>query len=81
MRTTAIGQARDAFLPRIRATSTDGMKRLDGFVRAIERHAAPIADVDAAIAHERRISKSLGGRTVFDDRKKKGGPEQLGLFR
>ena len=32
MRTTAIGQARDAFLPRIRATSTDGMKRLDGGV-------------------------------------------------
>lgn len=57
----------------------EGMKRLDGFVRAIEKRCEPVADVDAASAHERRISRSLGGRTVFDDRAKRG-PKQLGLF-
>jgi uncharacterized protein len=45
-----------------------GMSRLDRFVRAIEERRAPEADVGAAIAHERRISRALGGRTVFDDR-------------
>ena len=56
----------------------DGFRRLDGFVRAIERNAAPQADAAAVIAHERQISKSLGGRTVMDDRKRRSG--QLGLF-
>jgi hypothetical protein len=46
----------------------DGMKRLDTFTRAIEARRHPHADVDAAIAHERAISPSLGGRTVYDDR-------------
>ena len=45
----------------------DGMKRLDTFTRAIEQRRHPEADVDATIAHERAISPSLGGRTVFDD--------------
>jgi len=45
----------------------DGMKRLDAFTRAIEQRRHPEADVDATIAHERAISRSLGGRTVFDD--------------
>jgi hypothetical protein len=47
---------------------TDGMKRLDKFVRAIEHRYSPEADFDAAVAHERAISRSLGGRTVFDDK-------------
>src|SRR6185295_17987841 len=59
----------------------DGMKRLDRFTRAIEQGRSPVADVEGAIAHERAISRSLGGRTVFDDRKaakpKRG---QLDLF-
>jgi hypothetical protein len=46
----------------------DGMKRLDRFVRAIEARVEPEADFDAALAHERTISASIGGRTVFDDR-------------
>jgi hypothetical protein len=46
----------------------DGMTRLDAFVRAIERRRHPEADVAATVAHERRISRSLGGRTVLDDR-------------
>jgi hypothetical protein len=45
----------------------DGMKRLDRFVRAIEHRLAPETDFDAALAHERAISPSLGGRTVMDD--------------
>ena len=57
----------------------DGMKRLDKFVRAIEQNFAPEADFDAVMAHEHAISKSLDGRTVFDDRpsKRRG---QLNLF-
>jgi hypothetical protein len=43
----------------------DGMARLDRFVRAIEARYTPGADFDAAIAHERAISPSLGGRTAF----------------
>jgi hypothetical protein len=46
----------------------DGMKRLERFVRGIETRRAPDADFDATLAHERAISQSLGGRTVFDDR-------------
>ena len=55
-----------------------GMARLDAFARAIENRRAPEADVAATIAHERAISRSLGGRTVFDDRKPRKG--QLNLF-
>src|SRR6201999_2317491 len=43
-----------------------GMRRLEGFVRAVEQRAQPEADFDAAIRHERRISSGLGGRTVKD---------------
>src|SRR5687767_8286362 len=63
-----------------------GFARLDTFTRMIEERCAPDADVDAAIAHERAISPSLGGRTVFDDRalRERRGPRgarQLDLFR
>ena len=44
-----------------------GFKRLDTFTRAIEAQRGPEADVAATIAHERAISTSFGGRTVFDD--------------
>ena len=57
----------------------DGLKRLDRFVRALESRAATEVDFDAAIAHERRISPSLGGRTVFDDVKSQP-PAQGRLF-
>jgi hypothetical protein len=57
----------------------DGMRRLDGFVRAVEQQAAPRADFDAALAHERRISPSLGGRTVSGGRARKAS-RQLPLF-
>src|SRR4030095_11550585 len=41
-----------------------GLKRLDAFTQTIEQRLEPEADVHAAIAHERAISRSLGGRSV-----------------
>ena len=59
----------------------DGMKRLDRFVRAIEKRFSPEADFDAVMAHEQAISKSLDGRTVFEDAKpRRPGSGQLALF-
>jgi hypothetical protein len=59
----------------------EGMRRLDGFVRAVERRCEPEADFQAAVAHERRISPELGGRTVFDGgRPRKPDSRQLPLF-
>jgi uncharacterized protein len=61
-----------------------GFARLDALTRAIEEGRGPEADVAATIAHERAISKSLGGRTVFDDRadkrQAKRNKSQLELF-
>ena len=58
-----------------------GMKRLDEFVRKVENTREPTSDFDQTIAHERAISKSLGGRTVLDDaRTRKKTKRQLGLF-
>jgi hypothetical protein len=59
---------------------TDGMKRLEKFVRAIEQSYSPEADFDAVLAHEHAISKSLDARTVFDDRPSKPSRGQLLLF-
>ena len=56
----------------------DGMKRLDAFVRAVERRYAPEADFDAVMAHEHAISPSLDGRSVVDDAKRR--TAQLPLF-
>ncbi|HXG87011.1 MAG TPA: DUF763 domain-containing protein [Vicinamibacterales bacterium] len=53
----------------------DGLSRLDAFTRSIEKHHSPEADVAATIAHERRISGSIGGRTVFDDRPERAAPK------
>jgi uncharacterized protein len=67
-----------------------GFKRLEAFTGAIDAQRRPEADVAATIQHERAISKSLGGRTVFDDASsrtslRRKGPSrprrgQLGLF-
>ncbi len=61
----------------------EGFRRLDQLTRAIEETRQPLADFSAAIAHERNISDSLDGRTVFDDvrfLKKKPVGVQLSLF-
>lgn len=59
----------------------DGFRRLNGFVQAIEKQCVPEARFDEIMAHERAISRSLNGRTVFDD-KGRGGQKskQLSLF-
>lgn len=61
----------------------DGFRRLDRFVRQIQERRTPVADFSAVMNHERSISRSIGGRTVFDDRKKKPAVPrecQLSLF-
>jgi hypothetical protein len=55
-----------------------GIERLDRFVRYVEQHHAPQADLPAVVAHEHAISSSLGGRSVFDERPR--GSKQLRLF-
>jgi len=50
----------------------DGFRRLDALTRKVETELQPEADFEKAVAHERSISKSLGGRTVKDG--------QLSLF-
>ena len=45
----------------------EGFRRLDRFVRDIERKVAPRADFESIVAHENAISASLDGRSVFDD--------------
>jgi uncharacterized protein len=62
-----------------------GFARLDALTRTIEQRLNPEADTAAVIAHEREISRSLGGRTVMDDRRERqrtGGARrgQLDLF-
>jgi hypothetical protein len=63
----------------------EGFRRLDRLTRNVEANLEPLADFSAAIAHESRISPSLKGRTVFDDKpgRKKTSPvdPQLSLFR
>jgi hypothetical protein len=61
-----------------------GFARLDRFVRAVEQNCATEVDFPAAIAHENAISRELGGRSVFDDRRPrrtgKPEPRQMTLF-
>ncbi len=58
----------------------DGFGRLDRFTRMVESQAQPEAAFQAALAHERAISRSMGGRTVFDDRKPNKSAGQMNLF-
>lgn len=47
------------------------LKRLDRFARTVEIHSKPQAGFPAILAHERAISSNLGGRTVFDDSRRR----------
>jgi hypothetical protein len=61
----------------------DGFRRLEKFTRVIEQRRKPHADFNAVIAHEKSISKSLGGRSVFDKMSRQRGHtgrKQLSLF-
>jgi hypothetical protein len=59
----------------------DGFRRLDRFVRQVETKLQPEADFKALIHHEKAISPSVGGRTVFDDKRRRSvNPRQGTLF-
>ena len=61
----------------------DGFRRLERFVSAVETRLQPEADFDAVIAHEKAISPSLNGRSVFEDkrgRRFEGNSRQRSLF-
>jgi uncharacterized protein len=61
----------------------EGFRRLDRLTRSVETEREPIADFNAAIAHERAISSSIGGKTVFDDKaphERSAQTRQLNLF-
>jgi len=55
----------------------DGFRRLERFVRLVEERLIPEANLSALIRHEKAISRSLNGRTVFDDKRD---PRQRSLF-
>jgi uncharacterized protein len=48
----------------------EALNRLERFARLVETGCKPEANFDAVIAHERAISPSLDGRTVFDEKTK-----------
>ncbi|MGP8245935.1 MAG: hypothetical protein ACLQVN_15620 [Bryobacteraceae bacterium] len=60
----------------------EGFRRLDRFVKVIERQMSPVADFDATLQHEHAISPALNGRTVFDDKRPepRSGPQQMSLW-
>jgi hypothetical protein len=58
----------------------DGLRRLERFVQTLEKRNAPEANFPQAIAHEKAISKSLGGRAVSQGSGKAKKGEQLSLF-
>ncbi len=61
----------------------EGFRRLERFSRTIEERFDPRADFHATIVHEKAISSQYGGRSVFDDVKKRSDKRksrQLTLF-
>lgn len=58
----------------------DGFRRLDGFVRMVERQFKPQVDLDALIRHENAISPTLDGRIVINDKRRRENPKQGSLF-
>jgi hypothetical protein len=50
----------------------EGFRRLERFVRTIETELKPEANFEAAIAHKNAISRSVDGRSVFDDKPRQG---------
>lgn len=61
----------------------DGFRRLEQFARAVESRMKPEANFDAIVSHEKAISRSLNGRSVFEDKPGRGqnnNPRQGSLF-
>ena len=66
-----------------RSEKLDAFKRLDQLVRRVEQRYDPSVDFDGVLRHERAISKTLNGRTVFDGKRPgsgRGPGQQLSLF-
>jgi hypothetical protein len=47
----------------------EGFRRLEKFMSRVEEHLDPLAEFKPLVAHEKKISPSLRGRSVFDDRR------------
>ncbi len=60
----------------------DALRRLNRFAQSVETRLNPRANFDALIDHEKSISASVGGRTVFDDQRRVRtvSPRQRSLF-
>ena len=56
------------------------MSVFSAILENVETQFEPTADFDAAVAHERSISRSIGGRTVQDDRRVSRDTKQRSLF-
>jgi len=54
-----------------RTEKIDGFRRLERFVNSVETRLHPQADFNKVIQHEHAISRSLNGRTVFNDRQRR----------
>jgi hypothetical protein len=46
----------------------NALGRLERFTRSVEKRFSPLANFKATLKHEHAISRSLGGRTVMDDK-------------
>ena len=58
----------------------DGFRRLDSFVRMVEKQFKPQVDLDALIRHENAISPTLDGRIAIDESRRGANPRQGSLF-
>ncbi len=60
----------------------EALKRLNRFAQSVESQLQPEANFNALIAHEKSISPSIGGRTVFDRKRgiRTSTPRQRSLF-
>jgi hypothetical protein len=58
----------------------EGFRRLHDFVTTVEQQQKTEVDFNSLVAHERAISPSLGGRTVFDQPRRSKPDRQLRLF-
>lgn len=52
----------------------EGFRRLEKFARLVETQLHPQTDFAGVIDHEKAISPSIGGRTVFDDKPRRPRP-------
>lgn len=65
---------------------TEGLRRLDRFVQAVEQSASPRAGFSQTVSREKSLSSSLQGRTVFDSpirtspKKSGAASRQMSLF-